>query len=65
MRRLGRTWQRLHRAVYLIGMLAVLHFWWHKAGKNDFTEPSIYAAILAILLGWRLVAAIAARRRQG
>jgi methionine sulfoxide reductase heme-binding subunit len=34
----------------------VLHFWWHKAGKNDFTEPVLYAAVLALLLGWRIVA---------
>jgi len=64
MRRMGRHWQRLHRAVYLIGMLAVLHLWWHKAGKNDFFEPVIYGAILAALLGWRLVALLIARRRQ-
>jgi sulfoxide reductase heme-binding subunit YedZ len=56
MRRLGRRWQALHRLVYLIAPLAVLHFWWHKAGKNDFTEPGVYAAIVAALLLFRLVA---------
>jgi len=55
MRRLGRRWQRLHRAIYLIGLLALLHFWWHKAGKNDFFEPVIYGAVLALLLGSRVV----------
>lgn len=56
MRKLGRRWQMLHRLVYLIGLLAILHLWWHKAGKNDFEQPLIYGAVLAVLLGWRLVA---------
>lgn len=53
MRRLGRNWGRLHRIVYLVAMLAVLHFWW--VVKSDFREPLLYAAILAVLLGWRLL----------
>jgi len=56
MRRLGKRWQTLHRAIYAIGLLAILHYWWHKAGKNDLSEPAIYAAVLAVLLGWRVVA---------
>jgi len=56
MRRLGKRWQILHRAVYLIGLLAILHYWWHKAGKHDFTQPLIYGSVLALLLGWRVVA---------
>ena len=63
MRRLGRQWQRLHRLVYLAGGLAILHFWWHKAGKNDWLEPLLYGSVLALLLGVRLVAKIRARRR--
>lgn len=55
MRRLGSHWKRLHRGIYLIGALAVLHYWWHKAGKNDFTEVTVYAALMAALLAWRLV----------
>jgi sulfoxide reductase heme-binding subunit YedZ len=51
-------WQRLHRAVYAIALLALLHFFWMRAGKNDFAEWSVYAAILAVLLGWRLVRAL-------
>ncbi len=47
-------WQALHRAVYAVALLALLHFFWMRAGKNDFGEWSIYAAILALLLGWRL-----------
>ncbi|MGY1457479.1 MULTISPECIES: protein-methionine-sulfoxide reductase heme-binding subunit MsrQ [unclassified Luteimonas] len=53
MRRLGRNWGRLHRLVYAIAALAVLHFWW--VVKSDLREPLLYAVILATLLGWRLV----------
>ena len=56
MRALGRHWQQVHYAVYLIAILAVLHFWWHKAGKQDFEQPIIYALIVAFLLGWRVSA---------
>ncbi|WP_353236633.1 protein-methionine-sulfoxide reductase heme-binding subunit MsrQ [Limnohabitans sp.] len=51
----GRRWQLLHRGVYLVAVLAVLHFWWMRAGKQDFDEVLVYAAILAGLLGWRLL----------
>jgi sulfoxide reductase heme-binding subunit YedZ len=54
MRRLGVNWRRLHRLVYLIAVAAILHYWWHKAGKNDFSTVSIYAAVVAALLGMRL-----------
>ena len=54
-RRLGRRWQTLHRAIYLIGALAILHFWWMKAGKHDLLLPKIYGAIVLALLGWRLL----------
>ena len=63
-RRLGRRWQTLHRAVYAIGLLAILHFWWHKAGKNDFFEPIVYGSVLAVLLGWRIVAWWSSRRAK-
>ena len=53
-RRLGKRWQTLHRAVYFIGILAILHYFWHKAGKNDFSTVIIYGAVLAALLGWRV-----------
>ena len=52
MRRLGRRWGQLHRLVYAIAALAVLHFWWIV--KSDYREPLLYAAILALLLGWRI-----------
>ena len=54
-------WKRLHKAVYAIVLLGLLHFFWMRAGKNDFGEWAIYAAVVAVLLGWRLLQA--ARRR--
>ncbi|PTN53178.1 protein-methionine-sulfoxide reductase heme-binding subunit MsrQ [Stenotrophomonas panacihumi] len=59
-RRLKRNWGRLHKLIYAIGVLAVLHFWWLV--KSDIREPATYAAILAVLLGWRAWKAISARR---
>ncbi len=54
-RRLGaQRWQALHRSVYAVAVLAVLHFWWMRAGKNDFNEVWVYGLILAALVGWRL-----------
>ena len=50
----ARRWQMLHKAIYAIAALAVLHFFWMRSGKNDFGEVAIYAAILAVLLGWRV-----------
>ena len=50
----AKRWQALHRIVYLIPFTAILHFFWMRAGKNDFAEVAVYAAILAVLLGWRL-----------
>ena len=47
-------WQALHKAVYVVALLALLHFFWMRAGKNDFAEWSVYAAIVTSLLGWRL-----------
>ncbi len=49
----GKRWQALHRSVYAVAGLAVLHFFWMRAGKNDFAEVALYAVILAVLLGWR------------
>jgi len=51
MRRLGRRWQKLHRLIYVIVVLGVWHFYWLV--KKDVTEPLIYAAIVAFLLGYR------------
>ena len=52
-RRLGRNWQRLHRAVYAIALLGVVHYWWLV--KRDLTEPALFALALAALLGLRLL----------
>jgi len=52
MRRLGRRWQLLHRLIYPIALLGVVHYLWLV--KKDLTEPLIYAAILALLLVARL-----------
>ena len=60
MRRLGRRWGQLHKLVYAIGVLAVLHFWWLV--KSDIREPLLYAGILAALLGWRLWKSLSRRR---
>jgi sulfoxide reductase heme-binding subunit YedZ len=47
-------WQALHRLVYATALLALLHFFWMRAGKNDFAEVAVYAVVIAALLGWRL-----------
>lgn len=61
-RRLGaRRWLALHRLVYLIAPLGVLHFWWMV--KRDVTQPAIYAAILIVLLGYRAIARLKLRQR--
>lgn len=65
MRRLGSRWQALHRLVYAVAVLAVVHFWWHKAGKNDLAEPMIYASVVALLLGFRALRQIARRASPG
>ncbi|HJV62860.1 MAG TPA: ferric reductase-like transmembrane domain-containing protein, partial [Albitalea sp.] len=50
----ARRWQLLHRAVYAIVLMGLLHFFWMRAAKNNFAEVAAYAAIIAVLLGWRL-----------
>lgn len=51
-KRLKTKWKTLHQSVYLIGILAILHFWWLV--KKDVTEPFYYASVLVILLGIRV-----------
>jgi sulfoxide reductase heme-binding subunit YedZ len=55
MRRLKRRWQTLHRLIYPIAILGVCHYWIQT--KKDIRQPLLYATILAVLLGWRLVRA--------
>lgn len=49
----GKRWQWLHKLVYLIALLGVLHYWWMKAGKNDFAQPLLFVVVVGVLLGWR------------
>jgi methionine sulfoxide reductase heme-binding subunit len=59
MRRLGRRWKKLHRLIYAVAVLGVIHYYWLV--KADVREPLIYAAILAALLGFRLYHHLRAR----
>ena len=53
-RKLGRRWSHLHRLIYAIAVLAILHYWWHKAGKSDYETVSIYLGVIVLLLLLRL-----------
>jgi len=50
----AKRWQTLHKLVYAIIIVGLMHFIWMRAGKNNFTEPAIYGAVIALLLGWRV-----------
>lgn len=50
----AKRWQTLHKLVYVIAGLGLLHFFWMRSGKNNFAEVFVYAAIIAVLLGWRV-----------
>lgn len=50
----AKRWQWLHKLVYLVVGLGLLHFFWMRAGKNNFTEVFVYAGIVAALMGWRM-----------
>ncbi len=60
----GLRWRRVHRLIYLIGPLVLLHFTWHKAGKNDFERPILYGTIIGIGLLLRIGFSIAQRRAK-
>ena len=51
----AKRWQTLHKLIYAIAFLGILHFFWMRAGKNNFAEVYVYAGVLAVLLGWRVV----------
>jgi methionine sulfoxide reductase heme-binding subunit len=51
----AKRWQWLHRLVYAVAVLAVLHFFWMRAGKSNFAEVLVYASVLFVLLAWRVV----------
>lgn len=59
-----KRWQRLHKLVYGIAGLGLLHFFWIRAGKNNFNEVLIYVAVIAVLLGWRVYNYISKKRPQ-
>nr|WP_216842411.1 protein-methionine-sulfoxide reductase heme-binding subunit MsrQ [Acidovorax sp. SRB_14] len=58
-------WRALHRLVYAVAGLAILHFFWMRAGKNDFSEVAVYGGVLALLLGWRVAHHWRQKRRAG
>ena len=60
----AKRWQRLHKLVYLIAGLGLLHFFWMRAGKNNFSEVFIYAGIVAVLMLWRVWDAVRKSRLQ-
>lgn len=60
----AKRWQALHKLVYAIAALGLLHFFWMRAGKNDFGEVAIYAVIIAALLGWRATQYLKRRKAQ-
>jgi sulfoxide reductase heme-binding subunit YedZ len=59
----ARRWQALHRSIYAIAVLAIVHFYWMRMGKQDFAEVAVYAAGLGALLAWRVWQAWHVRRR--
>jgi sulfoxide reductase heme-binding subunit YedZ len=60
----AKRWQWLHKLVYLVAGLGLLHFFWMRAGKNNFAEVFVYAAIIAVLLGWRVQQFIRKKKLQ-
>ena len=50
-----KRWQALHRLVYVIALLGLLHFFWMRAAKSNFAEVAVYAVIIGALLGWRVL----------
>lgn len=60
----GKRWQWLHRTIYVIAPLGILHFWWMKAGKNDFEQPILFGLLVAALLLMRLYWRMAPSRAQ-
>ena len=56
----GQRWNLLHKLVYVTAILGVIHYWWKV--KLDVTDPMLYAAIVAVLLGARVVRAVTRRQ---
>lgn len=60
----GKRWMWLHRLIYIIAPLGILHFWWMRAGKSNFTEPFIFGVIVAVLLGARVYWSLFGAKKQ-
>ena len=60
----GKRWQWLHRSLYAISMLGILHFWWMRAGKHNFEKPIVFGTIVALLLLVRVYFALRSRSSQ-
>ncbi len=60
----GKRWQALHRLIYLTSIAAIIHYYWMKAGKHDFTKPLLFGALVASLLLYRLSVFWRERRMQ-
>jgi methionine sulfoxide reductase heme-binding subunit len=60
----AKRWQTLHKAIYAIVLLGLLHFFWMRAAKNNLAEVGVYAAVVAVLLGWRAWRWFRVRRNQ-
>ncbi|MBX3627453.1 MAG: sulfoxide reductase heme-binding subunit YedZ [Rhizobacter sp.] len=58
----AKRWQMLHKLVYAVVLLGLLHFFWMRASKNNLAEVGVYAVVIALLLGWRVVHAL--RRKK-
>ncbi len=62
-RKLGRNWQRLHRAVYLVGILVIIHFWKMPEPGQSLQAPVIFTLLMTFLLLWRVVSVMMVRRK--
>lgn len=59
----GKNWARLHRLIYVIGILGVIHFW--MIVKSDVLYPAIFALVLLVLLGYRVISSKELAMRMG
>ena len=50
----AKNWGRLHKLIYAIALLGLLHFYWERSTKHNLAEVYLYGVILAVLLGWRV-----------
>lgn len=64
MRRLKTRWKSLHQWIYVATLAIILHYWLHKAGKNDYDEVIVYGSVAAALLAWRIVRKLQYRRQS-